>query len=63
MMTNLAIEKKTIRACLENFSFEKFTEMLKGWLTNGRSVWYITGNFDDKKAIEMVEKAEAILAL
>jgi insulysin len=63
IVVNLSMEKKQLIKHLETFTFDGFKTYLKDWLKTGRSVWFITGNYDNTEAIALVEKASAILKL
>ena len=57
LLVNLKLEKKHLRSHLEKFGYDGFTGYIKDWLKTGRSVWYITGNYDHDKCILLVEDA------
>ena len=59
-MLDIAQEKKKLRPQLEEYTYEKFKEQLGGWMTSGRFVWYICGNYSQDKAVELVEKARKV---
>jgi hypothetical protein len=40
---------------LETYSFLEFQDDLKDWLVSGTFVWFVNGNYDKDKAIELVE--------
>ena len=58
-----AVEKKVLRALLENYSYEAFMKELAQWMINGRYVWYITGNISNESAVEIVEKVRSTIGL
>lgn len=57
------MEKKQLTEHLESFTYDQFKKYLKDWLKTGRSVWYVSGNYDNEKAISLVEEARGILKL
>lgn len=48
---------------LENYTYHQFQNELGRFLTSGRFVWYVTGNFCPVKAIELAEKVMDLLDL
>ena len=36
---------------------------MKDWLRTGRSQWYVAGNYEPEKAIELVDKMRSIMSL
>lgn len=56
LMIDIAQEKKKLRPLLEAYTYEKFKEQIQSWMIGGRFLWYICGNYDQDKAIELVEK-------
>lgn len=56
-------ELKKLIPILEGMEFEEFKAGLENWLNKGRSTWYISGNIDDKQAIDLVEGVRNTLKL
>ena len=56
-------EKKALKRALEKLTFEDFQSFLlrTKWVEKGRFVWFAHGNLEKTFAIELVEKARAII--
>jgi len=58
-----SFENAELRAILETYTFEMFTDQLKSWLVNGRYQWFICGNFTKERAITLVKTTKEKFAL
>lgn len=56
-MITTAVEKKTLRAILEELTFEEFVKQAEGWLKSARFVWFVHGNLTKEQALGLVDKA------
>jgi len=60
---NASLPPSQLKDVLERYSFDQFREHSDKWLTKGRQTWFVSGNFDDQKAVELVEEASQTLKL
>lgn len=58
VFTKNSFENAELRAILETYTYEQFSESLKSWLLNGRYQWFIAGNFTKENAITLVKNTK-----
>ena len=58
-----AVEISKLATILERFTYEDFVAMKAQWLTRGRMLWFISGNYSKEQAKQTVEQALNLLDL